>query len=543
MSLNKKSKIIQDINVEGKPLRLHELNIEALAKWLHDNKVRTTQGKTIQLLHESHKEIVNDPARYKVLAAGRRFGKSLICAIMALSALMQVNRRVWVVGPTYSHTEKVFRELYSILVTQLKIIEPGKRGRGRARNQKGDFYLELPWGSVLEGKSMDQPDSLAGEANDLVIIDEAALQPDLDDIWTMMISPTLKDKEGSAIFISTPRGKNSFYKMFLLGNLGKSQREGREKIVFDKKLNLDNDCSNWSSFQKTSYDNPLLSSTPEISKREIDSAYREAVLSGKALKFKQEYLADFESVTDICFPGFIENKSEKHEYPNVIDYTWHPNNGSVYAACDHNFAKPASTVFAQINKFGDVVIFDERFTKSTTTYMQGQQIVDKEKELTKSAFDIWQNEKQTLNLRHQIHFDAIIADISGKQVQLNGRKAWDDFEAALGRKPVGRAQDRETGCNMMRLWMQYPQFDKKGNVKLDEFGEVVTLPKFFVSKNCVNTIYALSSAKFKRGKHNNLKEDYEETPEGYEGLLDAIRYLIVYLFHENNAYLKILKGL
>jgi len=28
---------------------------------------------------------------------------------------------------------------------------------------------------------------------------------------------------------------------------------------------------------------------------------------------------------------------------------WHPDEGLVYAACDHNYAKPASTLFAQVN--------------------------------------------------------------------------------------------------------------------------------------------------------------------------------------------------
>jgi hypothetical protein len=39
-----------------------------------------------------------------------------------------------------------------------------------------------------------------------------------------------------------------------------------------------------------------------------------------------------------------------------------------------------------------------------------------------------------------------------------------------------------------------------------------------------------------------LKEDYEETPEGYEGLLDALRYLIVWLFHETGQHFTISGG-
>lgn len=530
-----------DYNSEGKPLRIHELNVEALALWLHSKKVRTTQGKLIQPLHSGHIDVINDPARFKTLACGRRWGKTLLTSLMALAVLMQMNRRVWIVAPDYSLCEKVFRELYNILVNQLKIIVPGKTGR--ARNQKGDYYLETPWGSVLEAKSMENPDSLAGEANDFIIVDEAAINPNLDNIWTMMMRPTLMDKEGSAIFISTPRGKNSFYKLFLFGKGGRKQREGKATISIDPETGVSNDMREWSSFQKTSYDNPLMAATPEKSKQEIDDAYRSAILSGKAQKFKQEYLADFESVADICFPGFSIEQDDHHPHPHVIDYKWHPDEGPIYAACDHNFAKPASTIFAQINRFGDVVIFDELFTQHTTSHMQGQQIVDKEKSINIQAFTTWNKEKQIQSNRRFIRFEEIVADVSGDQNQLSGRSAWDDIEAAYGRRPVGLKQDRETGCNMVRLWMNYPKFDEKGRPIMNAAKEQETFPKLFITPNCVNLIYAISTAVFKKTKGGSLKEDYEETPEGYEGLLDALRYLMVYLFHDTGQHLTIMQGL
>jgi hypothetical protein len=530
-------------NVEGKPLRIHELDIEALAKWLNEKNIRTTQGKIIQPLHEGHLEVLSDAARFKVLACGRRWGKTLLTSLMALAVLMQINRRVWIIAPDYSLCEKVFRELYSILVHQLKIIQPGKPGGGRARNQKGDYYLETPWGSVLEAKSMENPDSLVGDANDLVIIDEAAINPQLESIWTQMLQPTLMDKEGSAIFISTPRGKNSFYKLFLFGETGRKQRNKKIAITKDAETGVNNDVTDWSSFQRSSYDNPLIASTPEKSREEIDGAYRRAILSGKALSFKQEYMADFEAVADTCFPGFTQEKSEESEFPNVVDYIWHPNEGPVYAACDHNFAKPASTIFAQVNQFGDLVIFDERFTAHTTSFMQAQQIADKEKELTRTALKVWEDEQEVLANRHHIKLAAVVADISGDQVQLNGRAAWDDFESVLGRRPVGLKQDRETGCNMLRLWMQYPKFDEKGRPVLDSKGSPKTFPKLFITSNCVNLIYALSTAVFKKSKGGGLKEDYEETPEGHEGLLDALRYLVVYLFHDTGQHFTVIQGL
>ena len=539
MSSSKESPIIQ-FNTEGAPLRISDLDIEGLALWLYEKKIRTTQGKLIQPLHEGHLDVLRDPARFKVLACGRRWGKTLLTSLMAVAVLMQQNRRVWVVAPDYNLAEKVFREVYSILVNQLKIVIPGKQGR--ARNQKGDYFLQTPWGSVFEAKSMENADSLAGEANDRVIVDEAALDPKIEDIWMQMIRPTLMDKEGSAIFISTPRGKNSFYKLFLAGETGRKQREGKITISFNEDTGVTNDMTEWSSFQRTSYDNPLLAATPEKSKEEVDNAYKSAILSGKALKFKQEYLADFESTSDTCFPGFIETVSDRYPVANVADYVWHPDEGSIYAACDHNFAKPASTIFAQVNQYGDLIVFDEKFTRHTTSYMQAQQILDKEKELNKEAWKIWDKELQVMSVRHTIKFENVVADIAGDQRQLNGRSAWDDFESVLNRRPVGLKQDRETGCNMIRLWMQHPKFDSKGRPILDEHREPATFPKLFITPNCINLRYALTTGVFKKTKNGSLKEDYEETPEGYEGLLDALRYLVVYLFHDNGQHITVSNG-
>jgi hypothetical protein len=534
---------ILDFNVEGAPLRINTLNVENLSLYLHEKRVRTSQGKIIQPLHAGHLLVLKDPARFKVLACGRRWGKTMLTSLVALSVLFQPRRRVWVVAPDYSLGEKVFRELHNILVTQLKLIKPGKPGGGKARNQKGEYYLELPWGSVLEVKSMENPDSLAGEALDLVIVDEAALNPNIYDIWTQMIKPTLMDKEGSAMMISTPRGKNSFYKMYLMGQKGLRQRQGLLDITKDAKLGIDDDMTDWSSFKQTSYDNPLLASTPEKSKEEIDKSYREAINNGKIVQFKQEYLADFEAVADIVFPGFYVETTEEVKYPNVVDYKFHPGEGPIFAACDHNFARPASTIFAQINKFQDIIIFDECFTAKTTSYMQAQQILNKEEELTALANSIWTSESAPAHFFRKIKVMKTVADISGDQVQLNGRSAWDDMEAVLGYRPVGLKQARETGCNLIRHWCQYPEFDSYGRPQLLPNGEQKTVPKLFISRNCPNLIYALNTAKFKKSKNNGLKEDYDETPEGYEGLIDALRYLLVYLLHDNGSHFTIVQGL
>jgi hypothetical protein len=96
---------------------------------------------------------------------------------------------------------------------------------------------------------------------------------------------------------------------------------------------------------------------------------------------------------------------------------------------------------------------------------------------------------------------------------------------------------------MIRQYLQFPLFDQHGRPLFKEDGKTPkTAPKLFISSNCVNLIVALSSAKFKKIKAGGLKEDYDETPEGYEGLIDALRYLMVYLFHDKKQFTAILDG-
>ena len=502
----------------GQPLRLHELDIQGLDKQLYDLNIRWKNGKRVgelklpdgtsvfQGLHEGQQKIVDSEARFKVVACGRRFGKTAVAALVALAAIFQQNRRIWIVGPEYVHVEKVFQELYTILVTQLKVIGKGIPGTA-ARKSKGDYYLETPWGSIIEGKSANNPDSMAGEALDLIIFDEAGLEPNLANIWRQMLRPTLGDKEGSAIFISTPRGKNDFYNLFKLGELGRRQTEGLVEIG-----SIDNDFRHWDSWSMPTYTNPF------IPRSEYEDARREALKTGKSVIFKQEYDADFDSVSDATFPEFkstipdpkSDNKDIRIPY-HVQDYKYNPEFGPWFAGCDYNIARPASTVYAQVDKDNNVMIFDELFRPDTTAYMQAEFIREKESQLG-------------------VPYTDIVGDISGSFATAKGMNEFNQMESVLGHAPSGTRQGRETGNHLIHEWLAYPVMDKDNKLVLDEYGEPKVYPKLFVASHCINTIAALETAKKKMGKDGSIKDDYKEFQDGKEGLLDGIRYLLVYLF-------------
>ena len=504
----------------GQPLRLHDLNVQELAKELYEQKIRWKNGKVVGEvrdedgnsifvgLHEGQRLIVEHDARFKVIASGRRFGKSAVASLIAIAAFFQPNRRIWIVGPEYSHVEKVFQELYHILVNQLKVV--GKNvPKSAARKSKGDYYIESPWGSIIEGKSGTNPDSMAGEALDLIIYDEAGLEPNLGTIWRQMLRPTLGDKQGSAIFISTPRGKNDFYKIYKQGELGYRQYKGLEPVK-----SIDSDFRHWASWSMPTYTNPFIPAS------EYEDAKRDALLHGKYLLFKQEYDADFDSVSDAAFPEFRatvpdkENPDVKVPY-HVQTYEYHPSYGPWFAACDFNMARPASTIYAQVDKQGNVMIFDELFRPNTTAYTQAEFILEKTKELGTGYADV-------------------VGDVSGSFTTAKGMNEFDQFASVLGHSPAGLRQGRETGNHLIHEWLAHPIINKDGDLVKDEDGEPKTFPKLFVASHCVETIHALETAKKKTAKDGTIKQDYGDVPSGHEGLLDGIRYLLVYLFHERS---------
>ena len=70
--------------------------------------------------HSNQQKILDCIARDIVICAGRRFGKSSICAYMALKLLLQDDKKIWIVAPTYDLAQKVFEYLarWWIMVNQ-----------------------------------------------------------------------------------------------------------------------------------------------------------------------------------------------------------------------------------------------------------------------------------------------------------------------------------------------------------------------------------------------------------------------------------------
>ena len=148
-----------------------------------------------------------ETARFFVMVCGRRFGKTTASAMEATYIASQPNKRIWMVGLSYEKADLMFREVWQKMVVG--------RANDIIRASEKDRYIKFKWGTVVEAKSADNPDSLVGEGLDLLIIDECAKVKRR--IWDMYLSPTLSDRKGKCIFITTPEGFNWVYDLFLLG--------------------------------------------------------------------------------------------------------------------------------------------------------------------------------------------------------------------------------------------------------------------------------------------------------------------------------------
>jgi len=79
-----------------------------------------------------------------------------------------------------------------------------------------DRLITMPSGGTVQVRSADNPDSLRGEGLDFVVLDECAFIK--EQAWTEALRPALSDRQGKALFISTPKGRNWFWRQWTRGN-------------------------------------------------------------------------------------------------------------------------------------------------------------------------------------------------------------------------------------------------------------------------------------------------------------------------------------
>jgi hypothetical protein len=195
--------------------------------------------------HINQQAILDSSSRFRVVMCGRRFGKSELSQIEIITSALHGNNVAYIT-PTYALAKTFFDQLSKAVPFE---------------SNRSDLAIQFPNGGKVQFFTGERLDNMRGRKFHLVVIDEASFIPDLESGWLNSIRPTLTDYKGRALFLSTPKGKNYFYSMYIKGQANETD---------------------WQSFQFSTYDNPF------IEKSEVDDAR----LQLPEIVFEQEYMAN-----------------------------------------------------------------------------------------------------------------------------------------------------------------------------------------------------------------------------------------------------------
>ncbi len=248
----------------------------------------STTTVKFRMPHPGQRQVLRHPARFKVVACGRRWGKTELGKMALLLTTAWDKKRGWWLAPTLMMASQVWRDLKASLrhLPGIVISESERR-------------IDIDGGGMIAVRSAHQPDNLRGEGLDLAVLDEAAFMEPR--VWSQILRPMLTTTRGGALFLSTPFGRNWFWDQYRLG--------------------LDNEAPEWQSFQFSTASNRL------IAREELESIRRQTTEP----IWRSEYLAQFSDDSGQVFrglraavvPGRVEQAEAGHVYVAGVDWGRH----------------------------------------------------------------------------------------------------------------------------------------------------------------------------------------------------------------------------
>jgi Phage terminase large subunit/Terminase RNaseH-like domain len=270
-------------------------------------------------LHRFQKIVMKDRRRFRVVVAGRRWGKTQVSKISIIKfAAAKPKQLVWYVAPTYQQARDIMWDDLKASIPRAWI----------AKINETRMTIHLVNGSRIHLKGADKPDSLRGVGLNFVVIDEA--QDIKEETWELVLQPTLATTNGQAIFIGTPKSYNWLYHRYMLGQRGDMVKDERGRMRPNE----------WMSWQF-----PTITS-PFIPRREIEARRRDM----DPRSFRQEFEASFETMSGRVYYPFDRNE-------HVGDYPFNPIL-PIYIGMDFNI-DPMSSIIIQEQSNGEIWVVDE----------------------------------------------------------------------------------------------------------------------------------------------------------------------------------------
>ena len=275
-------------------------------------------------LSDVQKIVSDNPARFKVVVAGRRWGKSYLSMSQMAKFARYPNKKIFYVAPTY-------RQAKQIIWDDLK--EKMLACRWAKKINESDLTIRLVNNSIIHLRSADNPDSLRGISIDHLIMDECAM---IDHkTWTEVLRPALSDRKGHAMFITTPKGHNWVYDLYQQAH------------------NLDD----WFPYQSTTLAGGM------VSEEEIEAAKSE--LDDKS--FRQEYEATFETYAGMIYYNWSPELNVQRRPVDDI-----PRNEILHVAMDFNVT-PLVAAICRVTG-NEIHVIDEIKMDGSNTYEMADEL-------------------------------------------------------------------------------------------------------------------------------------------------------------------------
>ena len=243
--------------------------------------------------------VADDPARFKVVVAGRRFGKTFLSMRELCYRARIPDQEIFYITTSYRAAKMI---LWKPLKKKLLAL------RWVKKINESELSILLKNGSTISLKGSEDPDKLRGPSLSYCVIDEAA-ECKLETLWGEIIRPALADQQGGALFIGTPKGKgNHFYDLYVKAKKAK----------------------NWAAYQFTTLDGGFVSDEEVAAAREDMSE----------LQFRQEFLATFETYENRVAWGFDRDR-------HVIDVPQDVNTSIIHVGMDFNVSPATAAIMVK----------------------------------------------------------------------------------------------------------------------------------------------------------------------------------------------------
>lgn len=275
------------------------------------------------LLSPKQNEIASSRKRFRVINAGRRFGKTILAVEEMLGVAVSKNdRRIAYIAPTFQQARDIAWEHLKNRCKPITVDTNESQLKIVVKTQQGGT-------STVTLKSWDAIESLRGQSFHFLVVDEVAMMRNFWSGWNEVLRPALTDTKGHAMFISTPKGFNHFHELY---------------------LRADTDPS-YESFHATTYDNP------HIDPDEIEEAKAQLPED----QFAQEYLADFRKVEGLVYKEFDR---ERHTFVTL------PNESMILekrGGIDFGHTNPAGILTVYKTKDRNYYVTDEYYERGKVT--------------------------------------------------------------------------------------------------------------------------------------------------------------------------------